>query len=61
MGAATAQLVDIETRFTSNASILHDLLHSQALQGQTKGLDVIKQLLLRLDFNGFSQAAFSQP
>lgn len=50
-GGPEAPLSDIESRFTSNAAIFCDLLHSHALQGQAKGLAVIRQLLLRLSFN----------
>jgi hypothetical protein len=46
-------LKSIEDAFTANSTIFKQLLRSQGLQGQTKGIEVIKQLLLRLDFNGF--------
>ena len=50
-GGVDVPLAAIDETFNANCAVLKQSLRSQALQGQTKGIEVIKQLLLRLDFN----------
>ena len=52
-----ASVAEIARRFDDNAAIFCSLLRSERLQGQTKGLEAIQQLLLRINFNRFYDRA----
>lgn len=57
-----APVAEIARRFDDNAAIFCSLLRSERLQGQTKGLEAIQQLLLRINFNRFyDRAPAAQP
>ena len=50
-GGVDIAIAKIQDAFEANQALFKQMLHSQSVQGQTKGLEAIKQLLLRLEFS----------